>query len=439
MTLAELTRHAAAVLPATAWGVRAAGDPERMVRTLAVSGGVGRQLPRPTRPPPAWTPTSPPTCATTRPASTSPPAARRCSTPPTGRPSGPGWTTLAAYLRDALGVETIVSDLDTDPWTVHAAAPAPPEDKESRHVKADPQAQRRLLDLQAIDTTLAQLAHRRATLPELAELEALARELSALEDERVRAQVAVDDLDRDIARLEKDVDQVRARKEQGRGPARRRQRPGPRAGGAPARAGLAQPPAGRPGGRRAGADGAAGDRPGGARRCRAAAGRGPGQARRRPSSRRDEALAEIAKEEEFKTGPPGSRSPPTSRPTWSPSTRRSARSSGGLGAALLTGGRCGGCRLDLSGARPGPDPGRRPGRGGALRGVPADHGPDRRVGPVSRWRRAGRHRGRRRLPGQPRTRRLRRGGPRRRTPARCWPSVPRRSASPPTTSPSTAG
>lgn len=94
-------------------------------------------------------------------------------------------------------------------------------------MKADPQVQRRLLDLQAIDTALAQLAHRRRTLPERAELEALARELSALEDERVRAQVAVDDLDRDIARLEKDIDQVRARKEKdearlaaGSGPAR---------------------------------------------------------------------------------------------------------------------------------------------------------------------------------------------------------------------------
>ena len=56
-------------------------------------------------------------------------------------------------------------------------------------MKADPDAQRRLLDLQAIDTALAQLAHRRASLPELAELDRLARELSALEDERVRAQV----------------------------------------------------------------------------------------------------------------------------------------------------------------------------------------------------------------------------------------------------------
>ncbi|MBM0240457.1 Nif3-like dinuclear metal center hexameric protein, partial [Micromonospora sp. ATA32] len=38
---------------------------------------------------------------------------------------------LAAHLRDVLGVETQVSDLDTDPWTVHAAAPAV-DDKEPR-------------------------------------------------------------------------------------------------------------------------------------------------------------------------------------------------------------------------------------------------------------------------------------------------------------------
>ena len=75
-------------------------------------------------------------------------------------------------------------------------------------MKAAPQAQRRLLDLQAIDTTLAQLAHRRKSLPELAEIATISRELSALEDERVRAQVAVDDLDRDIARFEKDIEQV---------------------------------------------------------------------------------------------------------------------------------------------------------------------------------------------------------------------------------------
>jgi len=94
-------------------------------------------------------------------------------------------------------------------------------------MKADPKDQRRLLDLQAIDTGLAQLAHRRRTLPEHAELESLTREIAELEDERVRAQVTVDDLDRDIRRLERDVEQVRLRKERdearltmGTGPAR---------------------------------------------------------------------------------------------------------------------------------------------------------------------------------------------------------------------------
>jgi dinuclear metal center YbgI/SA1388 family protein len=44
MTLAEFTAHAAAVLPPTVWGVRAAGDPTRVVRTVAVCGGSGGSL-----------------------------------------------------------------------------------------------------------------------------------------------------------------------------------------------------------------------------------------------------------------------------------------------------------------------------------------------------------------------------------------------------------
>jgi dinuclear metal center YbgI/SA1388 family protein len=44
MTLRAFTAHAAARLPATAWGVRAAGDPDRQVRTIAVSGGAGGSL-----------------------------------------------------------------------------------------------------------------------------------------------------------------------------------------------------------------------------------------------------------------------------------------------------------------------------------------------------------------------------------------------------------
>jgi dinuclear metal center YbgI/SA1388 family protein len=41
MTLADFTAHAAAALPGTAWGVRAAGHPARPVRRVAVCGGVG--------------------------------------------------------------------------------------------------------------------------------------------------------------------------------------------------------------------------------------------------------------------------------------------------------------------------------------------------------------------------------------------------------------
>ncbi|WP_027346675.1 Nif3-like dinuclear metal center hexameric protein [Hamadaea tsunoensis] len=41
LRLADLVRHVAATLPATAWGVRATGDPEQIVTTLAVASGSG--------------------------------------------------------------------------------------------------------------------------------------------------------------------------------------------------------------------------------------------------------------------------------------------------------------------------------------------------------------------------------------------------------------
>lgn len=80
-------------------------------------------------------------------------------------------------------------------------------------MRADPADQRRLLDLQATDTALAQVAHRQQHLPERAELERLDGELQKATDEQVRAQTTVDDLDRDITRQERDVDQVRQRAE----------------------------------------------------------------------------------------------------------------------------------------------------------------------------------------------------------------------------------
>lgn len=44
MTLRDFTQQVADALPETAWGVRAAGDPEQIVRTVAVSSGSGDSL-----------------------------------------------------------------------------------------------------------------------------------------------------------------------------------------------------------------------------------------------------------------------------------------------------------------------------------------------------------------------------------------------------------
>lgn len=215
-------------------------------------------------------------------------------------------------------------------------------------MKADPEAQRRLLDLQAIDTALAQLAYRRRRLPEYAELESLSQELSRLEDERIRAQVDVDDLDRDIARFERDIEQVRARKERdearlaaGTGPAReleaiqnelvslnRRQRELE-----DAELELME------------------------KRETALATLEKVEARLRETrekiaaaeARRDQALADIDKEEQFKSQ---ARKPLVADlPADLVDLYEKIREvSGGVGAALLAAGRCGGCRLELAGA-----------------------------------------------------------------------------------------
>jgi dinuclear metal center YbgI/SA1388 family protein len=116
LPLGELTARAAVVLPATVWGVRTAGDPAQVVRTLAVCGGSGDSLLR---------------------------AAAGCAQayltadlrhhPASEAPEGLAlidaahWATewpwlvdAAARLRAATTVETVVSTLVTDPWT-HAS------------------------------------------------------------------------------------------------------------------------------------------------------------------------------------------------------------------------------------------------------------------------------------------------------------------------------
>ncbi|MBV9594208.1 MAG: hypothetical protein JO147_10515 [Actinobacteria bacterium] len=78
-------------------------------------------------------------------------------------------------------------------------------------MNSDPAAQLRLLDLQSTDTALAQLAHRRATLPELGQIAALRNESDALRSRRVDGQTALDDLATDQRRMENDVETVRNR------------------------------------------------------------------------------------------------------------------------------------------------------------------------------------------------------------------------------------
>jgi hypothetical protein len=78
-------------------------------------------------------------------------------------------------------------------------------------VKASPEAQLRLLELADLDTELGRLDHRRRTLPEIAELAALDKRAAQARDAITIADTHLADLDRDLARAEKDVEQVRAR------------------------------------------------------------------------------------------------------------------------------------------------------------------------------------------------------------------------------------
>jgi predicted nucleic acid-binding Zn-ribbon protein len=69
----------------------------------------------------------------------------------------------------------------------------------------------RLLDLQELDARLDRLAHRRRTLPELAEIANAEERLGGVADALVAAQTEISDIDREQKKAEQDVDQVRAR------------------------------------------------------------------------------------------------------------------------------------------------------------------------------------------------------------------------------------
>ncbi|GAA3387434.1 zinc ribbon domain-containing protein [Cryptosporangium minutisporangium] len=83
-------------------------------------------------------------------------------------------------------------------------------------MKASAADQLRLLDLQAVDLSIDQLAHRKRTLAEHAEIEKTAAALAALRDELSGAESVVESLDTKIRKLENEVEQVRAKADRDR-------------------------------------------------------------------------------------------------------------------------------------------------------------------------------------------------------------------------------
>ena len=78
-------------------------------------------------------------------------------------------------------------------------------------MKASPRQQRLLLDLQALDNSLARLKKQRAALPQRAELAAMQGERSAAKDAFMALQRELDTQNADIERLESDIELVRQR------------------------------------------------------------------------------------------------------------------------------------------------------------------------------------------------------------------------------------
>jgi predicted nucleic acid-binding Zn-ribbon protein len=83
-------------------------------------------------------------------------------------------------------------------------------------LKADPTHQVKLLDVADLDSRAAQLRHQRAHLPELAEIAALESERTALTDQVRDARIVVDDLTVEQTKADREVEQVKTRRERDR-------------------------------------------------------------------------------------------------------------------------------------------------------------------------------------------------------------------------------
>ncbi|MEV6966211.1 Nif3-like dinuclear metal center hexameric protein [Hamadaea sp. NPDC051192] len=119
LPLRELTKKAAEVLPVTVWGVRAAGDPDRMISRLAVSSGSGAEH-------------LADVAVTGADAVVTSDVKHHYASEHIAA-GGPAiieaahWATewpwlprVAELLRNRFGIETIVSQIRTDPWNLYA-------------------------------------------------------------------------------------------------------------------------------------------------------------------------------------------------------------------------------------------------------------------------------------------------------------------------------
>jgi dinuclear metal center YbgI/SA1388 family protein len=117
-TLAAFTEEAARVLPPTPWGIRAAGDPQRIVRKVAVSSGSGADHLS------AATEMGADVIVTSDIKHHY--ASEHIAAGGAAIVEAAHWATewpwlprVAGSLQDRFGIETIVSRLRTDPWNLH--------------------------------------------------------------------------------------------------------------------------------------------------------------------------------------------------------------------------------------------------------------------------------------------------------------------------------
>jgi dinuclear metal center YbgI/SA1388 family protein len=125
-TVAGLAALAADRLPPTSWGVRAAGDPDRPVRSVAVCGGSGDAFLADARRAAvdAYLTADLRHHVASEYLAEGGPALLDAAHWATERP----WLDrVAAQLSTDLGLPAVASDLDTDPWTLHVASSQLPQ------------------------------------------------------------------------------------------------------------------------------------------------------------------------------------------------------------------------------------------------------------------------------------------------------------------------